>query len=68
MIAIEKLSHKPRVTVRRPGLPTVDGKCVVYWMQRAQRAFDNPALDVDPACSISGTPSESSVRISTPKA
>ncbi|HEU5401856.1 MAG TPA: deoxyribodipyrimidine photo-lyase [Terriglobales bacterium] len=46
MKAIDKLSHDPRVTVRRPGLPDVDGKCVVYWMQRAQRAFDNPALDV----------------------
>ena len=22
------------------------GRCVVYWMQRAQRALDNPALDV----------------------
>jgi deoxyribodipyrimidine photo-lyase len=24
----------------------VDGLCVVYWMQRAQRGVDNPALDV----------------------
>ncbi len=23
-----------------------DGKCVVYWMQRAERGVDNPALDV----------------------
>ncbi len=46
MNAIEKLSHDLRVTVRRSGLPNADGKCVVYWMQRAQRAFDNPALDV----------------------
>ena len=23
-----------------------DGTCVVYWMQRAQRGIDNPALDV----------------------
>lgn len=46
MNAIDELSHNPRVTVRRPGVPNVDGKCVVYWMQRAQRAFDNPALDV----------------------
>ncbi len=46
MNAIIKLTHDPRVTVRRPGLPNRDGKCVVYWMQRAQRAFDNAALDV----------------------
>jgi deoxyribodipyrimidine photo-lyase len=46
MKAIEKLSHDPRVTVRRPGVPNLDGQCIVYWMQRAQRAFDNPALDV----------------------
>ena len=36
----------PRVRVRRAGLPDPDGRCVVYWMQRAQRAVDNPALDV----------------------
>ncbi len=46
MKAIKKLSHDPRVTVRRSGLPNADGQCVVYWMQRTQRAFDNPALDV----------------------
>ncbi len=34
-----------RVTVRRPGEPA-DGRCVVYWMQRAQRAIDNAALDL----------------------
>lgn len=36
----------PRVTVRRPGPPAPDGHCVVYWMQRAQRGLDNPALDL----------------------
>jgi deoxyribodipyrimidine photo-lyase len=36
----------PRVRVRRGGAPDPDGRCVVYWMQRAQRAHDNPALDV----------------------
>jgi deoxyribodipyrimidine photo-lyase len=36
----------PSVTVRRAGLPAPGGKCVVYWMQRAQRGMDNPALDV----------------------
>ena len=42
------LSHaqNPRVAVRRAGPPLQDGKCVVYWMQRAQRALDNPALDL----------------------
>ena len=35
----------PRVHRRRPGPPDADGRCVVYWMQRAQRATDNPALD-----------------------
>jgi deoxyribodipyrimidine photo-lyase len=35
----------PRVTVRRPGSPDPAGAAVVYWMQRAQRAEDNPALD-----------------------
>jgi deoxyribodipyrimidine photo-lyase len=44
--ALEKLSQNPRVLVRRGGAPVKDGKCVVYWMQRAQRGIDNPALDV----------------------
>lgn len=46
MSMIEKLTDDPRVTVRKSGPPDPEGKCVVYWMQRAQRAFDNPALDV----------------------
>jgi deoxyribodipyrimidine photo-lyase len=45
MDALQKLAADPRVTVRRAGLPDPDGTCVVYWMQRAQRAVDNPALD-----------------------
>ena len=36
----------PGVAVRRPGTPDSDGRSVVYWMQRAQRASDNPALDL----------------------
>jgi len=36
--------YKDRVTIRRSGTPV--GRCVVYWMQRAQRAHDNPALDL----------------------
>lgn len=46
MDPIEKLSQDARVTVRRPGAPDAEGNCVVYWMQRAQRATGNPALDV----------------------
>ena len=38
------LADDARVTVRRAGVPA-KGKCVVYWMQRAQRGRDNHALD-----------------------
>ena len=41
----EQLTRDPRVRIRNPGSPDPDGRCVVYWMQRAQRAVDNPALD-----------------------
>ncbi len=34
------------MTVRKAGAPDPDGRCVVYWMQRAQRAIDNPALNI----------------------
>jgi deoxyribodipyrimidine photo-lyase len=40
------LAADPRVTVRRGGAPDLAGRCVVYWMQRSQRALDNPALEV----------------------
>ncbi len=43
---IERLSQDARVTVRKSGAPDANADCVVYWMQRAQRATDNPALDV----------------------
>ena len=43
---IERLSADSRVTVRVRGTADPDGEAVVYWMQRAQRAWDNPALDV----------------------
>jgi deoxyribodipyrimidine photo-lyase len=36
----------PRITMRSAGCPDPKGHCVVYWMQRSQRAFDNPALNV----------------------
>ena len=45
MLRLDDLISDPRVTLRRKGLPA-SGRCVVYWMQRAQRALDNPALDV----------------------
>jgi len=40
-----QLSQDARVTIRRAGTPGTEGACVVYWMQRAQRGVDNPALD-----------------------
>ncbi len=43
---LNKISADARVTVRRAGHPAADGTCIVYWMQRAQRGIDNPALDV----------------------
>ena len=43
---LNRISNDPRVTVRRSGPPDPQGTCVVYWMQRAQRGIDNPALDV----------------------
>jgi deoxyribodipyrimidine photo-lyase len=43
---LTQLSLDPRVTIRRAGPPDSAGLCVVYWMQRAQRAIDNPALDI----------------------
>lgn len=46
MHMIQKLSEDARVTVRKGGPPDPDGDCVVYWMQRSQRAHDNPALDL----------------------
>jgi len=46
MNPIERLSQDARITVRKSGAPDPPGKCVIYWMQRAQRAIDNPALDV----------------------
>jgi len=42
----EAPERDPRVRVRRSGPLDPDGRCVVYWMHRAQRAADNPALDV----------------------
>jgi deoxyribodipyrimidine photo-lyase len=43
---LEQLKANPRVTVRRNGEIDPEGRCVVYWMQHAQRGVDNPALDL----------------------
>jgi deoxyribodipyrimidine photo-lyase len=43
--SLRELTDTPRVFVRRSGIPAPDAKCVVYWMQRAERGVDNPALD-----------------------
>jgi deoxyribodipyrimidine photo-lyase len=42
---LRTLADNPRVTIRRDGVPAPAAKCVVYWMQRAERGIDNPALD-----------------------
>jgi deoxyribodipyrimidine photo-lyase len=39
-------SSDSRVTVRQAGVLDLDGRCVVYWMQRAQRGVDNHAVDL----------------------
>jgi len=43
---VARLVDNPRVLVRRSGAPRPGARCVVYWMQRAMRIADNPALDV----------------------
>src|SRR6201987_873015 len=43
---LQPYADDPRITIRRAGEPLKDAKCVVYWMQRAQRGLDNPALDL----------------------
>jgi deoxyribodipyrimidine photo-lyase len=42
---IKHVSADVRVTTRRGGEPDGAGRAVVYWMQRCQRANDNPALE-----------------------
>jgi deoxyribodipyrimidine photo-lyase len=43
---LRQMMEDPRITVRRAGSLDAKGRCVVYWMQRAQRGLDNHALDV----------------------
>ena len=40
------LNDHPRVSVLCEGFPDPEGRCVVYWMQRAQRGKDNAALNL----------------------
>jgi deoxyribodipyrimidine photo-lyase len=43
---LSRLADGPSILVRRDGPPRKGARCVVYWMQRAMRIVDNPALDV----------------------
>ena len=45
-IDLAALASNPRVLVRRVGSPRLPARCVVYWMQRAVRINDNPALNI----------------------
>ncbi len=40
------LAPRPGVRILRGGPPDPSGRCVLYWMQRAQRGRDNPALNL----------------------
>ena len=40
------LAPHPRVRSLRSGHPSPGRDCIVYWMQRAQRGIDNPALNL----------------------
>jgi deoxyribodipyrimidine photo-lyase len=43
---LRTLANNPRVAIRHDGPPDPKGRCVVYWMQRAQRGIDNHAVDL----------------------
>ncbi|MGB0124186.1 MAG: hypothetical protein WA419_13465 [Silvibacterium sp.] len=43
---LQRLAADPRVTVRREGAALEGGKCILYWMQRAERSLDNPAVNL----------------------
>ena len=47
---LASITAHPRIQIRRGGAPRPGGKCVVYWMQRAERAHENPALETAVAC------------------
>jgi deoxyribodipyrimidine photo-lyase len=46
MDKLDQLLSSARVRERRKGKYDPEGSCIVYWMQRAQRGVDNPALDL----------------------
>jgi deoxyribodipyrimidine photo-lyase len=43
---LRELANDTRVTVRRGGALDPNGRCIVYWMERAQRGRDNHAVDL----------------------
>lgn len=45
MNLFSELRDDPRIALEGGNPPDAEGRCVVYWMRRAQRAFDNPALE-----------------------
>lgn len=45
MASLYEISENPRVRTCIGGEPDPAGRCVIYWMRRAQRALDNPALE-----------------------
>jgi deoxyribodipyrimidine photo-lyase len=45
MDPIESFAEDPRIAVRDGAKIDPDGRCVIYWMRRAQRAHENPALE-----------------------
>lgn len=44
MASLHDIFDHPRVRGCIGGDPDPEGRCVVYWMRRSQRALDNPAL------------------------
>ena len=50
MIISDLININPRIKVRKESPLPQDAGCVVYWMQRSQRAFSNPALDTASEC------------------
>ncbi len=56
-IELAALSTDLRILVRRAAAPRSEARCVVYWMRRAVRIPDNPALNVAiEAANILGLP------------
>ncbi len=45
MKLLEELRGDPRIAIAGEAPAAAEGRCVLYWMRRAQRAYDNPALE-----------------------